>query len=163
MNILGKLMDYLGAVKLELTIQNSIIDAVSQLLEELSQKYIYLNPNEVKQYIRENSPEEFSPYIDQILYSTLDATPKPNFGGAPEETACQHPLGCNSRKLTPDFESFLLRFKIQRLLDLFTLEEDHLLPRSCGGDDDSENIMWWCKVHNRHKSDELAWYLSARR
>lgn len=43
------------------------------------------------------------------------------------------------------------------------LELDHIIPKSKGGTDDSSNLQWLCKTHNRQKLDKISYYNSEKK
>ena len=155
-------MDLFEAMEKELATTNEIVLSTKQLLTNYRS---YLNPDQVRHLILEgcSGDEITQEIVRRFLHSETAAAPENhNFGRAPIGTRCSHPMGCDAEKLTEEEEGVLIRLKLKKLLDLFSFQEEHLLPASCGGEGDVENIMWWCTLHNRQKSDELAWYISTR-
>ena len=154
-------VDLLEATALELQVVNEIITATNELIEEQVNNYRVLNTAQVRKEIRVRCSPEHLVIIDLLLHKSHDDTRHEHaFGGAKEGERCSHPMGCESIKLKEEHERILLRFKLNKLLDMFTFQKEHLLPESCGGTTAPENMKWWCALHNRQKSDSLAWFLS---
>lgn len=154
-------MDFLEAMALELEVVNEIVVATMNLIEEKQDEL--LNTEQVRIEIKKGCSPEHHEVIDLLLHASHDSTKHTHsFGRAEQGTGCSHPMGCKSVKLSGKEESVLLKFKLQKLLEIFSFEEEHLLPAICGGLKESGNIMWWCALHNRQKSDSLAWYLASR-
>ena len=151
-------MNLLEAMELELKAVNEIIVATRNLI---AKKPGVLNHEQVRKKIRDECSEDLHYIVDLLLVSAHNRTRYAHaFGMADEGTSCSHPMGCKSTKLNEEEESILLKFKLQKLLDLFTFQKEHLLPESCGGTRNADNMKWWCALHNRQKQDALAWWLA---
>ena len=155
-------MDLFEAMKLELKVTNEIVNSTRELIANYTS---YLNPAQVRTFILKRcSKDDITQDIARLFLHSETAASQENhnFGSAPIGTRCAHPMGCNAVKLTEEEEGVLIRLKLSKLLHLFSFQEEHLLPASCGGEKGEENMEWWCQLHNRQKSDELAWYISMR-